>query len=82
MKYLEYMHEGWVEMKRVESDYIPILGGHLVIKEASGSIVSGDLTKKDGVLHTGKSLRVTKKELLDLKKCIDKALSNFDSFQE
>ena len=45
-------------------------------------LLSGEIAKKEGVIYGGCSLALTKEELLDLKKCIDKALSSFDSFQE
>lgn len=81
MKYLEYMHDGVIPMKRIESDYIPILRGHLVIKEGNSMSVSGEITQKSDNFRTGRSLALTKEQLLELRKCIDKALENFDSFQ-
>lgn len=81
MKYLEYMHDGIIPIKRIESDYIPILRGHLVMKEGNSRSVSGEISLKPDDFRTGKSLALTKEQLLELKECIDKALENFESFQ-
>jgi|GEM_PF-4007793 len=85
MKYSEYKHEGIFDIKRVESKYHALLGGHLVIVQSTGSnMVSAAIyTDPETVWGRGKQWNqihsLKKEDLLDLKECIDKALTSFES---
>lgn len=67
-------------IKRIESDFIPILGGHLVLEEraffAAGIVKNSGQELNYGSLHLH---TLTVDSLLDLRKCIDTALDQFET---
>ena len=82
MKYSKYNHSMMPQdklAKRIESDFIPVLGGHLVLEEraffAAGIVKNSGQELNYGSLHLH---TLTKDSLLDLKKCIDIALNEFE----
>lgn len=81
MKYTE-MEVAGMTIKRVESEYIDIFKGHLVFEESV--FFCADVVKAPNErINYGNpsSYSLTKRELLDLRACIDKALSNFHKIE-
>lgn len=81
LKYLEHKNDDCILVQRIESDYISVLGGHLVIKEGNKQM-SAEIAKEGGVIDGGCTFAFSKKDLLELKECVDKALKDFDCFRD
>lgn len=78
MKYTEKIVAGKV-IKRIESDYIPILKGHLVFEENAFFYADIVASSNDRIDYAAVLVNpMTKENLLDLKDCIDKVLSTFE----
>lgn len=88
MIYSEYKEPSWsADIKRVDSKYLPILNGHLVIIEINQNNVQAAIHKTANEAW-GRNVSyqdifpISKQDLLDLKDTIDKALKNFSSLEK
>lgn len=80
MFYIEYIDPIWQKpKKRVESCFIQAIGGILVVEE-SAWCAAGIIQNQDQRLDYGDPniSNITKEQLLDLRKCIDTVLKEFE----